>query len=68
MAEERIKSIREQFMKTLAATLAAAETHATRDNKTDAEVTLNYAQAANALMGSELAKQLVVGKDGLSVK
>ena len=68
MAQENIKSVRDAFLKALVATLGAVETHAERDNQKDAELTLHYAQAVNALIGSELGRELVVGKEGLKLK
>jgi hypothetical protein len=62
---ETIRTVRESFMRALVKTLNAVEKNATKGNKTDAEATLQYAQAAQALISSDLGREIVVGKQGL---
>ena len=64
--EETVRTVREAFMKALAATLAAVEKHAKDDKKGDDEATARYAAAAGSLMNSTLGHQLTVGSEGLN--
>ena len=65
MAEETVRSVRDAFMSALVKTLKAVEKNADKGNKTDAEATMHFAQAASALISSELGREIVVGKKGL---
>ena len=62
---ETVRSVRESFMKALVRTLDAVEKNAAKGNKTDAEATLQYAQAASALISIDFGRELVVGQKGL---
>lgn len=61
---ETIKTVRENLLKAVSSALNAVEQRASKDGEGDAEAALLYAQAASALMGSELAKELFVGREG----